>query len=212
MPRMMPRDGVGTAHEIAHESLQVVDQSALVDGHGSGPALLQIDAARDAGHEGLGVVGQALEDAHQVAQRLVDLGGVGLRLLRQPVQRLQPARDVLQRHGLQFSAALQRLDEYCQRRLDRLAALRKAIEEAGTVEVAETGDAGGVGVGFEVAPVPQLHKRGIHLVRGRRRPRPVRLRKHLIWSELQPVLPLGTREDIQDGAIELSFLCTDVAE
>src|SRR4029434_1734855 len=89
---------------------------------------------------------------------------------------------------------------------------RKAIEEAGAVKVAETGDAGGVGVGFEVAPVPQLHKGGIHLVRGRRRPLPARLRKHLIWSKLQPVLPLGTCEDIQDRAIELSFLCTDVAE
>ena len=53
----------------------------------------------------------------------MDLCGVGLPLVAQPVQRLQPARDILQRHGLQLGAALQRLDEQRQRPFDCLAAL-----------------------------------------------------------------------------------------
>lgn len=55
----------------------------------------------------LRVVGQVLEDAHQVAQDLVHLGGVGPVAGRvgvdQILQRLQPAGDVFECDGLQLS-------------------------------------------------------------------------------------------------------------
>ena len=60
----MSCDGVGGAHEIAHEPLQIIYQAALIVGDRNGFGLLQLDAARDAGHECLRIFCQPLENAH----------------------------------------------------------------------------------------------------------------------------------------------------
>ena len=118
-------DGIRAPHQIAHETFEVVDQPALVAHHQAGFSLLQLDAARHTGHEGLRVVGQALEDAHQVAQDLVGLGAVGPVAagigVDQVLQRQEPAGDIFQRDGLQLGAVLQSLKKDRQRGLDRFA-------------------------------------------------------------------------------------------
>jgi hypothetical protein len=133
-------DGVGAAHQIAHEPLQIVDQLALVIRHRNRLGLLQLDTARDAGHERLRIFSKALENAYQIPQRFVDLRDIGFGFASQRLKRLQPARDVFERHRLQFSAPLQRLHEKRQRRFDSLPALRETIQEACTVEIAEAGN------------------------------------------------------------------------
>lgn len=74
----------------------------LVGQRGLGVGLLRLDGARRAGHEGLGVVRQALDHAHQVAQRGVHLGGARAVLCGQGLQGFEPVRGVLERHGLQL--------------------------------------------------------------------------------------------------------------
>lgn len=70
-------DGVGTAHQIAHETFQIVDQTLFVACNRARFGLLQLDAAGDAGHERLRVVGQAFEDTYKIPQCFVDLGRIG---------------------------------------------------------------------------------------------------------------------------------------
>ena len=197
-----PGDCVGAADQIADEALEVIDQPALVARHCSRLGLLQLDAARHAGHEGLCVFRQALEDAYQVPQRLVDLGGVRLGHVAQHLQRLQPACDVFERHGLQFGAAMQGLHEDRQRRLHGFSALREPIEETCAVEVAEARDAGGVGMRFEVAPVDELGEGCIDLLDARRVVRPAGFGEDLVGPQLQAVLPLRQGEDVHDAAVK----------
>ena len=94
------RDRTGAPDEVADEALEVVDQALLVGQHRARIGLLQLDAACQAGHEGLGVVGEALEHAHQIAQGFVQLGRVQRRRVGQREQGLEPARDVFERHRL----------------------------------------------------------------------------------------------------------------
>ena len=94
------RDGVGAAHQIAHEAFQIVDQPLLVARDRARLRLLQFDAARDSGHEGLRVLGKAFEYAHEVPQRFVDLGDIGLVRPGQCLKGLQSARYVFERHRL----------------------------------------------------------------------------------------------------------------
>ena len=90
--------------------------------------MLQFDAAGDASHEGLGVLGESLEDADKIAQSFVDFRHVadcGLHIvLDQGLEGEQPAGDVFQCHGLQLGSAAQHLDESGQGRLDGFAAER----------------------------------------------------------------------------------------
>jgi hypothetical protein len=80
-------DGVGAAHQIADEAFEIVDQPPLVARHSGRFGLLKLDPAGDAGHEGLRVLGKAFENAHEIAQIFVDLGGIGLLALNS--QRMQ---------------------------------------------------------------------------------------------------------------------------
>jgi len=51
----------GATYQVAHEAFQIIDESAFVVRHRSCFGLLQFDAAGDACHEGLRVLGQAFE-------------------------------------------------------------------------------------------------------------------------------------------------------
>lgn len=70
----------GTGHQVTDEALQVIDQTLFECDHSLCVGLLQFDRARDAGHECLGIVGQAFEDAHQIPQYAVDLCLIRCRL------------------------------------------------------------------------------------------------------------------------------------
>ena len=93
--------------EVADETVLVIDQALLECDHGHCVRLLQFDGAGDAGHEGLGVIGQAVEDAHQVAQGGVHLGRIGCRLARQCQQRIQLGQNIFEGDSLQFALARQ---------------------------------------------------------------------------------------------------------
>jgi len=209
-------DGIGPADKIADEALQIVDQPPLVAGNRRRLGLLQLDAARHARHEGLGILRQALEHAHQVAQDRVGLGDVRLGLGNQGLKRLEAAGDVLERYRLQLRAALQRLHEHGQRRFHGLAAVRQPVKEAGAVEVAERGDAGGVGMRFEVAPRRELGQSGRHVLDARLGPAwrasPVGIGQDLVGPELQAILPLRGREHVHDAAIERSLFRAQMAK
>ena len=211
-----PGDGVGATDQVAHEALQVLDQAPLVGHQRGGIGLLQLQAARHAGHEGLGIAGQVLEHAHQVAQDLVRLGhvrgGAGRCLVDQPAQRLQAAVDILQSHGLQLGPMAQVAPEHLQPRFHRLATTRQPIQEARTVVVAEGGHARHVRMRLQVAPGRQLRQRSGHLFLRRWRTAPVGLGQHFIRTQLQPVLALGGGEHGHDRAIEHRLVGGDVAE
>ena len=70
------RDAAGSTDQVADEAFQIVDNASLVGQYCIGLGLLDLDAAADAGHEGLRVVGQAFEHPHQVAQGGMHLGGI----------------------------------------------------------------------------------------------------------------------------------------
>ena len=65
---------------------------------------------------------------------------------------------------------------------------------------------------LEVAPVPELDQRCVYLLQRGGSARPARLRQNLVGSQLQPVLALGACKHIEDRAVELSFLGTDVTK
>ena len=177
---------------------------------------MQIDAAGDAGHERLGVVGQAFEDPHQIAQDFVRLGDVepggrgGGGYQRFKGQ--EAAGDVLQGDGLQLGAPLEGLHEYGQSGFNRFAALRQAVQESGAIEVVERGHARGVGLRLQVAPLGQLRQRRVDLFNAWRRIRPARLGLHFIGPQLQAVLPLGGGEHFHDAAVDDRLLGTDMPE
>ncbi len=214
--QQVSRNGVGATDEVSHEALEVVDQPALVVEHGARFGLLQFDAARHPGHECLRVFGQALEDPNEVAQDLVDfrhVDRVARRVvLQQQVQRLQPAGDVLERHGLQFGTALQSLQEHGEPRLDRLAAVREPVQEARAVEVGEARHARRIVLGFEIAPFGELGERGVHFLDARRAVGPEGLGEHFVGAQLQPVLPLGGSEQVEDAAVERRLVRAQVPE
>ena len=93
-------DGVGPTHQIAYEALQIIDELSFVARHCTGLRLLQLDAARDAGHERLRVLGQTFENADEISQRLMHFRDVGFSLVSQHLKGPQPARDVFKRHRL----------------------------------------------------------------------------------------------------------------
>lgn len=79
-----------------------IDQPTLVARHRASICLLQLDAARDASHEGLCVLRQSLEDAHQIAHRFVDLGNIGLDVARHGDEDLKTAGDIFECHRLEL--------------------------------------------------------------------------------------------------------------
>ncbi len=70
-------DGVGPVHQIANEALQIIDELPLIVHHRAGRGLLQLDAACDAGHECLCILGKVFENADEITKRLMDLGQRG---------------------------------------------------------------------------------------------------------------------------------------
>ena len=70
------RDHARTRHQIAHETLEIIDESLLEGDDGPHNTLLQFDRASDACHECLRVVGQTFKHTNQVTQYGVRLGRV----------------------------------------------------------------------------------------------------------------------------------------
>ena len=137
---------------------------------------------------------------------------VGGGRLHPGLQGQQAARDVFQCDRLQFRAPLQGLRKHGQAGFDRLAALRKAVEEAGTVEVTQAGDPRGVGLGLQIAPLRELGQRGIDLLQTRRLAGPLGASEHFVGAQLQAVLPLGGGEHVHHGPVERRLLGADMAE
>ena len=127
-------------------------------------------------------------------------------------QRVQALADVFQRHGLQFGAAGQHLRKGAECRLDRFAALRQAVEVTGAVVVRQRGDAGDIGLGFEVAPGHQLRQCGCQFFSAGGGCGPGGFGQHLVGPQLQPVLALGSSEDIEHGAVQGRLVGADMAK
>ena len=142
----------------------------------------------------------------------MDLGHVGFGGIGQRPQRLQPAGDVFERHGLQFGAALQGLHEQGERRLNRFTALREPIKKACAVEIAQAGNPRSIGLRFKVAPGCKLGECCADVFDAGRSVRPAGFGKHLVGAELQAILSLGRGEDIHDATIERRFLGTHMPE
>ena len=62
-----PGDGIRAADQIAHETLEIVDQPSLVSDQCGCVGLLQFQTTCHSSHERLGVFGEALKHSHQVA-------------------------------------------------------------------------------------------------------------------------------------------------
>ncbi len=143
----------------------------------------------------------------------MQLGHVADALGQQRGQRAQPQRDVLEGDGLQLGAVGQRIGKALQRGLGRLAAVREPVQVARTVVVGQRRHARDVGLRLEVAPGDELGQRSRQLFgRGRRLAGPVGLGQHLFRAQLQPVLPLGRREHLQDRPVARRLLGAGVAQ
>jgi hypothetical protein len=130
----------------------------------------------------------------------------------QAVQCVELVQNVLKRDSLQFAAPRERVRKGRERGFDRFAAQRKAVEEAGTVEILDARHARGVGLRFQVAPVGQLRQRHLDFLQGRRRNVPCRFQAHFVRTKLQAELSLGRSEGIHDQPIQLCLIRTDVPE
>ena len=208
----VPGDAARAGHQVADKTLQVVDQPLLVGHHRIGVGLLQLDAAADADHEGLCVVGQAFEHPHQVAQGFMHLGGVGLGQGGQGQQALQPVGDVFQCHRLQLGLAQQSLGKHPQCRLHRFAALRQAVQIAGAVEVAQVGDPRRVGLRFEVAPFGELRQCRLDFFDGGRDPGPMRLGLNFVRPQVQAKLAFGGGKSVHGVPVQRRLVGADMAK
>jgi hypothetical protein len=89
-----------------------------------------------------------------------------------------------------------------QRGLDCFASLRKPVQKACPVEVAQARDARGIRLRFEFAPRGKLGQRNGHVFETRRGVGPRRFGENFVRPQLQPVLPLGRGEYVHDAAVE----------
>jgi hypothetical protein len=206
------RNGAGAVHQVTDETFQVIDQALLEDEHGAGLGLLYFHAAGDAGHEGLGVLGQILEHTDHIPQHLMHLGVVRGAVGAQGHQGFEAGLDVLQGDALQLAAALEHLREGRQRRLHRFSAVGEPIEEARQIEVVDAGHPRRIRLRFEVAPVHQLRERRPHLLQGGRIVWPGRFAQYLVRPQIRAELTLGGGEDFHDGAVKRGLVGADVAE
>jgi hypothetical protein len=90
--------------------------------------------------------------------------------------------------------------------------LRQTVKETGAIEVVEGGNSSRIGLGFQVAPGRELRQQNVDLLDPRWRTGPLSFGQHLIRSQLQAVLPLGRRENVEDGPISGRFFGTDIPE
>src|SRR6266568_4623739 len=133
-------------------------------------------------------------------------------LVDQLPQCMQPARNIFQCYGLQFGPALQCLKKCSKARLHSLASMGEAIKEARSVEVTEGCDARRVRLGFKIAPFGQLGQGAVDLFNPGRAIWPICFSQYFVWTELKPILPLGSRKHVHDAAINLASLGTKMSE
>lgn len=88
----------------------------------------------------------------------------------------------------------------------------QAVEETGAIEIAEAVHPRRVGLRFQVAPFCQLRQGGRDLLDPRHAIHPPRLGQHLVGAQLQPVLPLGCREHVHDGAVKAGLVGAHMPE
>jgi len=149
---------------------------------------------------------------HQVAQRLVNGGGVPRRLRRQPLQRGELLADVFQGDALQLGPALQRRGVGRQPRLHRLAGAAELVQEPGAVKILDTRHPRRVRLRRQVAPLHQLAEDLLQLLRRGRALWPMGLFAHLVGPQVQAKLALGGGERIQHRPVERRALGADMAE
>jgi hypothetical protein len=106
--------------------------------------------------------------------------------------------NVFERHRLQFGAAFECVRECRQRRLNRLAAERQAIQEARTIEILDAGNAGSVGLRFQVASFGELRQRQLYLFKRGWRTLPVPFELHLVRTQVQTELALCGGKGLHD--------------
>ena len=205
-------DLTGTRDEVADEALQVVDEARLEAHHRRDFRPLQLDGAREPGHERFGVVREAREDVHEIPKRAVDFGGVGRRLAHELANGDQPRANVVEGDGLQLGASRERFTECLKTSLDRFAADGHSVEQALAVEVFDGGDALGVGLSLQVSPLDELAQRVLNGFERRRSIGPARFGEHIVGAEVKAELAFGGGEDVQDRAVLRAVLRYHVAE
>ena len=205
-------DASGLGHQFADEAFEVVDQPFLEGHHRVLLGALQFDGARQPGHEGFGIVGEAAEHMHQVAQDFVDFGGVRRIRLRQYCKTVEPREDVVQCHRLQLAMARQGFGKGGESGLHRLAAARQPVQQALAVEILDGGDTRRIRLRFEVAPVHELREKTVEFLGCRHAFAPARFMQDFVAAQMQPELPTRGGEAIHDRAIGVGAFGADMAE
>ncbi len=189
------RTGVG---QVGDETVDVVDQPFLVGDEPRDVAVGEVDRAAQRRHERLRVVGERGEPLGQRQQEQMHPGRVGVPLAGQDGQRLQLLGDVPQRHRLQRATPPDRLLVERDRLLGGLPGRGELEQEALAVEVLHGGDPAGVGVGPQIAPLPQLLQRLPERVVALA----PQLRRHVLGPQMHDEPFLRPGENPQNLAIE----------
>jgi len=192
------RDVRGLDDQVADEAFQIADQPILVGDECVLAALLEVDRALEAAHEGARVGREPVQQAGELAQQAVHDRGVGLAGVGVRKQAAQPETDVLERHRLELAAPAERRVVGIQRELGGLTLSRQLVQVAGTVEVLHGGDATGVRIGAEIAPPDQRRQGCLDRIALRG---PERL-GHVLGPEVDQEPVLGFDKGPHDTAVE----------
>ena len=126
---------------------------------------------------------------------------------------MRRAPDIVERHGLQFSAPRQRPQRTPQPRLDRFSAGGHPVEQAFAVKVFDCRDPGCVRLRLQIAPVDELSEGLLDGLRRRGAAAwPGRFGEHVVGAQMQAELALRCREDIENGAVQRRVVGHDMAE
>ncbi len=120
--------------------------------------------------------------------------------------------DVFQCHCLKFSPPPHGRLEGCQRRLDSLTPLGKAVKIPGSIEIVDRLYSRRIVLRLKISPGSQLRQCEVEFFDTRRSPRPSGFGQNLVRSQLEPVLPLSCGKDIHDDPIKFSLIGTYVPE
>jgi hypothetical protein len=130
----------------------------------------------------------------------------------QRAQGLQAVGDVFQGNRLQLGTPAQDALEGHQRLFDRFAALRQAVQETRTVEVADARHTGRVGLRLQVAPFGELGQCRLDCLDAGRRRIPPAFGQHLVGPHVQAELAFGRSECLHHAAVERCFFGADMPE
>ncbi len=207
-----PGDAPAEGDQILDEPLQVLDEPVLVGEEDLLFDVMEVDGPLQGPHEGAGVVGEGGEPAGQRVKSQVNFGLIRLFLGCQHEEGPQLGDDVVQGDGLQGASPPERLVVDGQRLLGRFSGPGELVDEPLPVEVLDGGDAGGVGVGAEIAPADEAVQRLHHgvQVRGAHVGREGGV--HVLGAQMYGEPLLGEHERPHHLTVETCVLHAEVGE